>query len=346
MNINIKITNEEIINQDISRIKNQIEEIIEDTPLLPQFENGLQFVFEESFSDLIEKLSTPNYKNWFKILDQEFPFIPYLLSDKHERKTLTIYLMGILDFEINNKNIVFDKIESHRFFQKKKTEIKTFCSSSGIKYEKAIERLKKMLNISNIEIGQSKTQKIIEKTSQDIKISETTKLQPMFDRFGNIAVLKKQKGIVKIFIIVDDNFSKIEVKNINFQQENDTTAYFTVTTKYDNEVYNDKVILLNKDLTKISKSLTTHNGLLIEYIKKEQEFYKTILPEQKQEVEKPQKKVIKPKKTIEKTEVEKLREENLKLKTEMEKLKNTLDAYEEELMRKRSFFGWIRNFFK
>ena len=35
-----------------------------------------------------------------------------------------------------------------------------------------------------------------------------------------------------------------------------------------------------------------------------------------------------------------------KLEEEIEKLKNTLDAYEEELMKKRSFFGWIRKFFK
>ncbi|MBO4698492.1 chlororespiratory reduction 6 domain-containing protein [bacterium] len=391
----IKISNEEILSGDISKIKNVVEDFILDRCLSLENENKIAIKFAGFTAiDLSKKLMEERYKTWFKKLDTEFPQLPFFLNNTS--KTLLFFMMGCVDYSINNTSIVFNETEKNKFTKEKAYKIKHFCLGHNIDPTSAIERL-------SLSEPQAKKPQTIE---------------TYLKKFRSIACMTKERN-VKISILIDEIPSKMNVLGVFLVESGAPQPFFPVFLQLDNNIIEYKAVILT-NYSEIRDYCREHLSVKIEIIISTDSDYqsypeldKTIQflslpeldpmreqileaagrqqnsgentpenPEKSKTEENRQNNDDSPDKTLPLTEetpdkspketekaeekeslhenieekipenetleqkVARLEKENRQLQEKIKQQNNIIEAYEEEINKKRSVKGFLRGFFK
>ena len=175
----IRVTLEDILKGDISKIKTSIDKIAPDSRLSAENENNISIKFDELKSfELSIKLQEQTFKTWFKKLDSEYPYLPFFLNK--QSKTLMFFIMGNTKFSIDeHNNIRFDEISKQQYISEKKSSVKAFCLTHNIDPKPATR------NLLSFEPAQPK--------QANVKI---IKIQDYLNKFGAITTFDEHRELV------------------------------------------------------------------------------------------------------------------------------------------------------
>ncbi len=228
MTMNIKIHEYNILQGDTSPVRKDLEFLSENTTLIKKYQNSICLTFMNfTLFDIVRKLRTEEYRNWFKKLDRDIPGLPLFLSD--ENNSLLIFLMGNIAFTEKEGGIRFDNIEANRFFKEKQAQIRNLCLSNNVNPESALNRISAILSgrsekensgenssENKTDIPKETTQSFSAenengmggetKESQTEQKEEKPKKSPvkdLLDKYGSIAYLTNDRA-VKITIALND----------------------------------------------------------------------------------------------------------------------------------------------
>jgi hypothetical protein len=374
----IKISNEEILSGDISKIKKVVEDFIIDRQLSLENENKIIVKFSDfTVFDLSKKLMDEQYKAWFKKLDNEFPQLPFFLNDTS--KTLLFFMMGCVNYSINNTCIVFNETEKNKFTKEKAYKIKHFCLGHNIDPTSAIERL----------------------TLSDAPARKPQTMETYLKKFRAIARMTKER-IVEVSVLIDEIPSVMKVLGAFLVESGAPQPFFPIFLQLNDNIVEYKAVILTnyseirdycseKLSVKIEIIIATDDNYQsypeldkkIEFLSMQELDTKRrqILedadnnpkdggenPEKPETDETPQNdddsldetlpltgenpddsqqhtEKIKENETPEE-KIARLEKENLQLKEKIQQLNNIIEAYEEEINKKRSLKGFFRGFFK
>ena len=374
----IKISNEEILSGDISKIKKVVEDFIIDSQLSLENENKIIVKFSDfTVFDLSKKLMDEQYKAWFKKLDNEFPQLPFFLNDTS--KTLLFFMMGCVNYSINNTCIVFNETEKNKFTKEKAYKIKHFCLGHNIDPTSAIERL----------------------TLSDAPARKPQTMETYLKKFRAIARMTKER-IVEVSVLIDEIPSVMKVLGAFLVESGAPQPFFPIFLQLNDNIVEYKAVILTnyseirdycseKLSVKIEIIIATDDNYQsypeldkkIEFLSMQELDTKRrqILedadnnpkdggenPEKPETDETPQNdddsldetlpltgenpddsqqhtEKIKENETTEE-KIARLEKENLQLKEKIQQLNNIIEAYEEEINKKRSLKGFFRGFFK
>ena len=216
----IKISNEEILSGDISKIKKVVEDFIIDRQLSLENENKITIKFVGfTVIDLSKKLMEERYKAWFKKLDTEFPQLPFFLNNTS--KTLLFFMMGCVNYSINNTSIVFNETEKNKFTREKAYKIKHFCLGHNIDPTSAIERL----------------------TLSDTPAKKPQTMETYLKKFGAIAFMTKERN-VQISILIDEIPSDMKIWGAFFIEKECPQPFFSVFLQFNDDIVEYKAVIL------------------------------------------------------------------------------------------------------
>jgi hypothetical protein len=229
--MDFKITQEEILNGDISKLKTALDNIAPDSRLSAENENNFFIKFDKLSSyDFSQKLQESAYKAWFKKLDSEYPYIPFFLNK--QSKTLMFFVMGNIDFSIDsNNNIHFDETAKLQYVSAKKSAIKAFCFTHNIDPKPA------MRNMISFDQSQQK--------QANLKI---IKIQDYLNKYRAITTFNEQRELVT-WLLADNVPSTIKILLCSCIQ-NCPQPFFSIIIEYGETVieYSSKIIPSKKDI--------------------------------------------------------------------------------------------------
>ena len=374
----IKISNEEILSGDISKIKKVVEDFIIDSQLSLENENKIIVKFSDfTVFDLSKKLMDEQYKAWFKKLDNEFPQLPFFLNDTS--KTLLFFMMGCVNYSINNTCIVFNETEKNKFTKEKAYKIKHFCLGHNIDPTSAIERL----------------------TLSDAPARKPQTMETYLKKFRAIARMTKER-IVEVSVLIDEIPSVMKVLGAFLVESGAPQPFFPIFLQLNDNIVEYKAVILT-NYSEIRDYCSEKLSVKIEIIIATDDNYQSYPELDKkieflsmQELDTKRRQILEdadnnPKDGGENSEkpetdetpqndddsldetlpltgenpddsqqhTEKIKEnetpeektarlekENLQLKEKIQQLNNIIEAYEEEINKKRSLKGFFRGFFK
>ena len=175
----IRVTLEDILKGDISKIKTNIDKIAPDSRLSAENENNISIKFGELKSfELAVKLQEQTCKAWFKKLDSEYPYLPFFLNK--QSKTLMFFIMGNTKFSIDeHNNVCFDEMSKQQYLSAKKSSIKAFCLTHNIDPKPATR------NLLSFEPAQPKPANV-----------RIIKIQDYLNKFGAITTFDEHRELV------------------------------------------------------------------------------------------------------------------------------------------------------
>ena len=210
----IRVSKEEILNGDISKIKSVVEKIALDYRLSAENENNISIKFDKlSAFDLSMKLQDEQYKAWFKKLDAEFPYLTFFLNK--QSKTLMFFIMGNIDFTIDDQNnINFDETSRKHYIKAKVPSVRNFCVNHNIEYKNALH---------NLVAFEPDTQKT---APQKIRVED------LLMKYGSIAYISEQREYV-LAILTKEIPSKINIHGVFYTDKNCAQPFFMVFMEED-----------------------------------------------------------------------------------------------------------------
>jgi hypothetical protein len=285
MILNIKIVEENVLQGDISPVRKELEMLTENAAMIKKYQNNIGITFMNlTLFDVVRKLKTEPYRNWFKRVDRDIPGIPLFLSESNN--SLLIYLMGNIAFDEKDGGIIFDKIEASRFFKEKQAQIRNLCLSNNINPESALNRISDILS-GRKEESRKKEESDDKPASQNeavskngeteennsdttIENSETNKpkkspVKDLLDKYGAVAYMTNDRA-VKLTIALSDLPGQLSfsgnylVKDPEFPQ-----SFFSSvlsTEKGDLEIRS----LIIPDMKDVENSINQKNGIQIQVV--------------------------------------------------------------------------------
>jgi len=215
-----KISKDDILSGDISKIKKVVENFSIDRRLSLENENSLVIRFVGfTVVDLSEKLQKDEYKSWFKKLDSEFPYIPFFLDSKS--KTLLFFMMGCVDYSIKNSNIIFNETDKNRYTKEKAYKIRQFCMGHNIDPIPAIERL----------------------ALSEAPARKPQSMETYLKRFGAVAFMTKERK-VQVSVLIDEIPSNMKIWGVFLIEKDCPQPFFSVFLQLNDEIIEYKAIIL------------------------------------------------------------------------------------------------------
>ena len=210
----IRISKEEILNGDISKIKSIVEKFALDSRLSAENENNISIKFDKlSTFDLSMKLMDEEYKAWFRKLDAEFPYLSFFLNK--QSRTLMFFIMGNIDFTIDDENnILFDDNSRKHYVRNRIPFVRNFCVSHNIEYKNALH------NLVAFEPDMQKA------APQKIRIED------LLMRFGSIAYISEQREYI-LSILTKEIPKRINIHGVFYTDKNCAQPFFTVFMEED-----------------------------------------------------------------------------------------------------------------
>lgn len=210
----IRVTEQEILDGDISQVKAVIEKLALDSGLSADNEDKVVIKFGNFRPlDLSRKLKDPSFRSWFRKLDGEIPYLPFFLS--RQSVTLMFFIMGNTEFSIDDQNTInFDEMSKQHYVSRKKSSIKAFCLSHNIDPRAALQRL------NSFEPQSRKA------APQKIRIEE------QLIQHGSVAYMTEQREYV-ISILIKKIPQDIKIKGAFYTERNCPQPFFTVFMEED-----------------------------------------------------------------------------------------------------------------
>ena len=227
----IKVTLEDILKGDISKIKTCLDKIAPDSRLSAENESNISIKFGELKSfELALKLQEPQCKAWFKKLDSEYPYLPFFLNK--QSKTLMFFIMGNTKFSIDeHNNICFDEASKQQYLSAKKSSIKAFCFTHNIDPKPATR------NLISFEPVQPK--------QTNVKV---IKIQDYLNKFGAITTFDEHRELVT-WLLADEVPPSIKILLCSCIQ-NCPQPFFDIIIEYSGvrKEYTSTIIPSKKDV--------------------------------------------------------------------------------------------------
>ena len=227
----IRVTLEDILKGDISKIKTSIDKIAPDSRLSAENESNISIKFGDLKSfELAVKLQEPTCKAWFKKLDSEYPYLPFFLNK--QSKTLMFFIMGNTKFSIDeHNNVCFDEMSKQQFLSAKKSAIKAFCLTHNIDPKPATR------NLLSFEPAQQK--------QANVKI---IKIQDYLNKFGAITTFDEHRELVT-WLLADEVPPSIKILLCSCIQ-NCPQPFFDIIIEYSGvrKEYTSTIIPSKKDV--------------------------------------------------------------------------------------------------
>jgi len=276
MNLNIVISEKDILSGNVEPVRKNLESILDDGALIKKYEGSISFYFGDmDFFELAKKLHIPTYKAWFRQVNKAFPAMPYFLSVTRN-SSLLIFLMGVIDFTEKGSNITFNNLEANRFFREKNHEIRNLCLSNNLNPQSSLERLNSIL----VNEGGVKTEKVDESMTEKLPQQSPRKQLPeifkLLEKYGSIAVFTST-GVVKLFYVFDEPVSgEVKIlKNILVFDKKRKLNYFS-TLFEESGIQQEKHAILLYSPEKVLESMEIAKGVKIEGVAKNEsgEFFK------------------------------------------------------------------------
>lgn len=236
----IRVTLEDILKGDISKIKTNIDKIAPDSRLSAENENNISIKFGELKSfELAIKLQEQTCKAWFKKLDSEYPYLPFFLNK--QSKTLMFFIMGNTKFSIDeHNNVRFDEMSKQQYLSAKKSSIKAFCLTHNIDPKPATR------NLLSFEPVQQKP--------ANVKI---IKIQDYLNKFGAITTFDEHRELVT-WLLADKVPPSIKILLCSCIQ-NCPQPFFDIIIEYSGirTEYISKIIPSKKDVEEFCQTKST-----------------------------------------------------------------------------------------
>lgn len=236
----IRVTLEDILKGDISKIKTCIDKIAPDSRLSAENENNISIKFGELKSfELATKLQELSCKAWFKKLDSEYPYLPFFLNK--QSKTLMFFIMGNTKFSIDeHNNVCFDEMSKQQYLSAKKSSIKAFCLTHNIDPKPATR------NLLSFEPVQQKP--------ANVKI---IKIQDYLNKFGAITTFDEHRELVT-WLLADKVPPSIKILLCSCIQ-NCPQPFFDIIIEYSGvrTEYTSKIIPSKKDVEEFCQTKST-----------------------------------------------------------------------------------------
>lgn len=227
----IRVTLEDILKGDISKIKTSIDKIAPDSRLSAENESNISIKFGDLKSfELAVKLQELPCKAWFKKLDSEYPYLPFFLNK--QSKTLMFFIMGNTKFSIDeHNNVCFDEMSKQQFLSAKKSAIKAFCLTHNIDPKPATR------NLLSFEPAQQK--------QANVKI---IKIQDYLNKFGAITTFDEHRELVT-WLLADEVPPSIKILLCSCIQ-NCPQPFFDIIIEYSGvrKEYTSTIIPSKKDV--------------------------------------------------------------------------------------------------
>lgn len=236
----IRVTLEDILRGDISKIKTNIDKIAPDSRLSAENENNISIKFGELKSfELAIKLQEQTCKAWFKKLDSEYPYLPFFLNK--QSKTLMFFIMGNTKFSIDeHNNVRFDEMSKQQYLSAKKSSIKAFCLTHNIDPKPATRNL---LSFEPVQPKQA-----------NVKI---IKIQDYLNKFGAITTFDEHRELVT-WLLADKVPPSIKILLCSCIQ-NCPQPFFDIIIEYSGirTEYISKIIPSKKDVEEFCQTKST-----------------------------------------------------------------------------------------
>lgn len=236
----IRVTLEDILKGDISKIKTNIDKIAPDSRLSAENENNISIKFGELKSfELAIKLQEQTCKAWFKKLDSEYPYLPFFLNK--QSKTLMFFIMGNTKFSIDeHNNVRFDEMSKQQYLSAKKSSIKAFCLTHNIDPKPATRNL---LSFEPVQPKQA-----------NVKI---IKIQDYLNKFGAITTFDEHRELVT-WLLADKVPPSIKILLCSCIQ-NCPQPFFDIIIEYSGirTEYISKIIPSKKDVEEFCQTKST-----------------------------------------------------------------------------------------
>ncbi len=211
----IKVTEKEVLAGDISQLKTIIDKLAHDGKLSAENENNITIKFDNLNSlDLSVKLQKPEYKRWFKKLDNEFHYLPFFLNK--QSKTLMFFIMGNVDFTIEDQAIVFNESSKQHFVTNKKASVKAFCLSHNIDMTETLQRLT-----------------VFEPQPQRAGVQKV-RVDELLSQRGAVAYMSEQREYT-ISIFIKKIPKDLKIHAVYYTEKNCPQPFFTVFMEEDGE---------------------------------------------------------------------------------------------------------------
>ena len=227
----IRVTLEDILKGDISKIKTSIDKIAPDSRLSAENESNISIKFGDLKSfELAVKLQELPCKAWFKKLDSEYPYLPFFLNK--QSKTLMFFIMGNTKFSIDeHNNVCFDEISKQQYLSAKKSAIKAFCLTHNIDPKPATR------NLLSFEPAQQK--------QANVRI---IKIQDYLNKFGAITTFDEHRELVT-WLLADEVPPSIKILLCSCIQ-NCPQPFFDIIIEYSGvrKEYTSTIIPSKKDV--------------------------------------------------------------------------------------------------
>ena len=239
----IKVTLEDILKGDISKIKTCLDKIAPDSRLSAENESNISIKFGELKSfELALKLQEPQCKAWFKKLDSEYPYLPFFLNK--QSKTLMFFIMGNTKFSIDeHNNICFDEASKQQYLSAKKSSIKAFCFTHNIDPKPATR------NLISFEPVQPK--------QTNVKV---IKIQDYLNKFGAITTFDENRELVTWLLLTDKVPPSMKILLCACIQ-NCPQPFFDIIIEYNGfrKEYTSTIIPSKKDVEEFCHARTSIN---------------------------------------------------------------------------------------
>ncbi|MGI6395329.1 MAG: hypothetical protein ACOX2F_11490 [bacterium] len=378
--MNIKISENQMLNQDTTHVKKELEKILQSSSTIKKHEDTVSFVFQNLTPyDMMRRLKNEKYREWFKKLDSEIPGLPYFLNE--HSNSLLFFLMGNIEFTESNFSVVFSKMDSSRFFREKVVQMKNLCTPHNISPQSGIEKLSRTLS------GEKNSSSQVSETPKESQEKKGA-IKNFLDTYGSIAFLSSKDKTATLTLIIDEIPSKISfIKNLFVQDPSLPQQFFITALKTDSNFSMIKAHILTSP-NDIENSIKQNNGVFIQVVTKAEDGSYQILLESESpfpvtvttdlekdralveeenrspsndesletEIVVPEMPIETPEQekaadnvvseVIEETEIMKLKKENTALVEKVKSLEQLVKDYEEEVMRKRTVRGFFGKFFK
>lgn len=367
MALNIRISEQQILEGSTAEIRKEIENIRQSSSLIKKYEAGVSLVFLENTPfDMVKKIKQDGFHNWFKKLNREIPGLPFFLNT--ENNSLLFFIMGNVSYYEDEDDVKFDKMESSRFLKEKVAQIRNICLAHNINPQPGINRISKtMSGASERPEKQSREpeKNSIEKAAEENKTEKSEKkgasIKNFLDKYNSIAFINSNR-IVKLAIVVEEIPKNISFKKNILVKDPSFPQPFFITEIQTNTGLQEIRSVIIPTLSDIESSISRNDGVYIQVlIKADDGSYQRLfesdtpfavetvtsfsLKEKKTEEPENTENAIAEKDTNPYLEISKLRKEREELLEQVRKLQNLVDVYEDEINKKRSIKGFFGKFF-
>ncbi len=230
------ITDRHISEGDISPIKHIYDELISFPENMDKHEGVLSIRLEgKSFPDAIDALVKPEFRAWFKNVDEECPGLPYFLEGNNSQTSLFIFFAALIPFKKENGKLIFDSAAQH-ILEEKYRSVRRLCLKSNIGPQRTLNRMHTVL------FGAPPIVNDIEKSSDKIAAKKRP-LSAWLDEYGSVAYIAKDR--IKIAVIMDSHREPETIGSVVWYDTTDHSVIRISFTGTQQPAYADAIVLQN-----------------------------------------------------------------------------------------------------